>query len=202
MANLAGTDLLVATGNSGKLEEFRALLGPFGVTLTSMAELGLNEPEETEFGFAGNALLKARAGAAASGMVTLADDSGLVVFGLGGAPGIYSADWAECGSGRDFGAAMAKTWGLLEAVTGSSIKLAEFRCVLALVWPDGQEKVFDGRLGGQIVWPKRGKLGHGYDPFFQPTGFDRTLGEVAAAEKNRISHRADAIRALISECFT
>lgn len=196
-----GSRLLVATGNKGKLAEFQALLAPFGVEILGLKDFGLGEPEETERSFAGNALVKARAGAKGSGLVTLADDSGLEVQALGGAPGIYTADWAEGASGRDFGRAMRKTLGMLQAV-GPGPFPAAFCCTLAVAEPDGAEMVVAGRCEGQIVWPMRGALGHGYDPIFQPRGMDRTFGEIAEDEKNRISHRADAFRKLVAECFT
>ncbi len=202
MRALAGKTLLVATGNTGKLVEISSLLSPFGVVLVSLADVGLSEPEETEHSFAGNALLKARAGAKGSGLIALADDSGLEVEALGGAPGIYTADWAEGAKGRDFGRAMAKTWGLLEAVSAPAPRLAAFCCTLALVWPDGDEAVFAGRIAGEIVWPKRGAQGHGYDPIFVPDGYEQTFGEMDEAVKNRISHRADAFGKLMKECFT
>lgn len=197
-----GTRLLVATGNRGKMAEFSSLLSPFGLILVSLTDLDLGEPEETERSFAGNALLKARAGAKASGLLTLADDSGLEVDALGGAPGIYTADWAEGARGRDFGRAMEKTWGLLEAVRAVAPRKAQFRCTLALVDPNGSEQVFEGRVAGQIVWPRRGSLGHGYDPIFVPDGHDQTFGEMEDVVKNRISHRADAFAKLTKECFT
>ena len=198
----AGERLLVATGNRGKLAEISALLARYGVSVVSLTELGLTEPEETEFSFAGNALLKARAGAAASGLVTLADDSGLEVQELGGAPGIYTADWAEGAKGRNFGRAMEKTLGLLQAVGAAAPHRAAFCCTLALVWPDGAERVFAGRVEGQIVWPMRGDQGHGYDPIFVADGYWETFGEMDAAVKNKISHRAEAFAKLIEECFT
>ena len=198
----AGETLLVATGNRGKLAEISALLQPFGVLVVSLSELGLAEPEETEFSFSGNALLKARAGAAASGLVTLADDSGLEVQALGGAPGIYTADWAEGAKGRNFGRAMEKTWGLLQAIKAAPPHKATFCCTLALVRPEGAEQVFAGRVEGQIVWPMRGAQGHGYDPIFMPDGHLETFGEMDDVVKNKISHRADAFAKLIKECFT
>ncbi len=196
-----GSRLLVATGNRGKLAEFQALLSPFGVEILGLKDFGLGEPEETERSFAGNALVKARAGAKGSGLVTLADDSGLEVAALGGAPGIYTADWAEGSGARDFGRAMTKTWGMLQAV-GPGPYRAAFCCTLAIVEPGGVELVVAGRCAGQIVWPMRGELGHGYDPIFVPEGQDRTFGEIGEDEKNRISHRADAFRKLVAECFT
>jgi XTP/dITP diphosphohydrolase len=132
----------------------------------------------------------------------LADDSGLEVQALGGAPGIYTADWAEGAEGRDFGRAMEKTWGLLEAVQAPAPRKAAFCCTLALVRPDGAEQVFAGRVEGQIVWPMRGAQGHGYDPIFMPDGYLETFGEMDEALKNKISHRADAFAKLIEDCFT
>ena len=200
--SLRGQKLLVATGNAGKLAEFNALLAPFGTTVLSLRDLGLAEPEETEFSFAANATLKARAATRASGLPALADDSGLSVEALGGLPGIYTADWAERGRGRDFDQAMCKTWSMLQAVRQKPPLTAVFHCVLVLAWPTGRHVVFDGRLAGQIVWPKRGAFGHGYDPIFQPDGYDVTMGELPIAEKNRISHRADAVRKFTASCFT
>jgi XTP/dITP diphosphohydrolase len=200
--NLRGQKLLIASGNAGKLDEFRALLAPYGTEVLSLKDLGLGEPEETEVSFAGNARLKARAACKASGLPALADDSGLSVAALGGAPGIYTADWAERSAGRDFDHAMGKTWGLLQGVGGRPPWVAAFHCVLALVWPDGRDMVFHGQLTGQIVWPRRGLLGHGYDPIFQPDGHLVTMGEMTAEEKNQISHRADAVRKFTAACFT
>lgn len=196
-----GSRLLVATGNKGKLAEFQALLRPFDIEILGLKDFGLGEPEETERSFAGNALVKARAGARGSGLITLADDSGLEVAALGGAPGIYTADWAEGSSGRDFKRAMSKTWALLQSM-GPGPYPAAFCCTLAIVEPDGAEQVVAGRCEGQIVWPMRGAEGHGYDPIFMPQGHDRTFGEIPEDEKNRISHRADACRKLVEECFT
>lgn len=202
MHTLRGVDLLVATGNAGKMAEFSHLLAPFGTRLRSLTDLALSEPEETEYSFVGNSRLKARAGALATGLPTLADDSGLVIAELGGAPGLYTADWAESGTGRDFRVAMAKTWGLLQAVRATPPINATFCCVLALIWPDGGEQVFEGRLEGQIVWPMRGSSGHGYDPIFQPAGHARTMGEMNCFEKNQISHRSIAVGKFMQECFT
>ena len=194
--------ILLATGNRGKLAEFSALLEPFGARVTSLADLGLGEPAETAASFIGNARIKAHAGALASGLPTLADDSGLVVDALGGAPGIYTADWAEVGQGRDFAVAMAKTWGLLEAVRAEEPRRAQFRCTLVLAWPDGHDEGFEGRAEGRIVWPMRGAFGHGYDPIFVPEGHDMTFGEMAPEVKNRLSHRAVAFARLVEGCFT
>lgn len=194
--------LVVATHNRGKLEEIRALIAPFGVEVVSAGELGLPEPEETETTFVGNARIKARAAVAATGKPVLADDSGITIDALGGAPGVYTADWAQVPGGRDFVKAMRDTWAKLEAIEAPAPRQAQFRCTLVLAWPDGHDEVFEGVVPGQIVWPMRGVEGHGYDPIFQPDGRDITFGEMAAEEKNRISHRALAFRKLVEECFT
>ncbi len=199
---LTGASLVVATHNRGKLEEMRALFAPHGVQVVSAAELGLAEPEETENTFVGNARIKARAAVLATGKPALSDDSGITIDALGGAPGVYTADWAQTPTGRDFNKAMVETWARLEAAGAPAPRKAQFRCTLVLAWPDGDERVFEGEVAGQIVWPMRGAEGHGYDPIFQPDGYDITFGEMAAAEKNRISHRSVAIRKLMAGCFT
>jgi XTP/dITP diphosphohydrolase len=198
---LDSRQLVVATHNSGKLEEIRHLLAPYSVEVLSAGELGLPEPEETEDTFLGNARIKAHAAAAASGLPALADDSGIEVDALGGAPGVHTADWAETPQGRDFVRAMTRTWDALEAAKAPYPRTARFRCTLVLAWPDGHEEVFEGRIEGQCVWPMRGEQGHGYDPMFQPTGKDTTLGEMDRWEKNRISHRGDAFRKLVAACL-
>ncbi|MBL4929068.1 RdgB/HAM1 family non-canonical purine NTP pyrophosphatase [Fuscibacter oryzae] len=198
----AGSSLVIATHNRGKLEEMQALFAPYGVKVVSAAELGLAEPEETESTFVGNARIKARAAVLATGMPALADDSGITIDALDGAPGVYTADWAQTPNGRDFHKAMVETWAKLEAVGAPTPRKAQFRCTLVLAWPDGDERIFEGDVSGQIVWPMRGAEGHGYDPIFQPDGYDITFGEMVGAEKNRISHRSDAFRKLIVECFT
>ncbi len=201
MRRFAGDRLLVATHNAGKLAEIADLLLPFAVTVVSAAELRLPEPAETESTFVGNARIKAHAGARASGLPSLADDSGISVDALDGAPGVYTADWAEAPGGRDFVQAMARTWALLETVSAPYPRRAQFRCTLVLAWPDGHEEVFDGLMAGQVTWPMRGDQGHGYDPIFQPDGFDVTFGQMDRWEKNKISHRADAFRKLVEGCF-
>lgn len=193
---------MLATHNSGKVEEMVALLEPFGVVVRSAAEFGLAVPEETETSFVGNARLKAHAAARATGLPSLADDSGITVDALNGEPGVYTADWAEVDGGRDFLFAMTKTRDLvLQSGTGEPYR-AQFRCTLVLAWPDGHDEVFEGCVSGILVWPLRGKLGHGYDPMFQPDGYTETFAEMASGEKNAISHRADAFRLLVSACFT
>ena len=193
--------LVVATHNRGKLEEIADLLAPFPVEIVSAASLGLREPVETETTFLGNARIKAHAAAKASGLPALADDSGIEVDGLGGAPGVYTADWAETPRGRDFVHAMRRTWEALEAADAPHPRTARFRCTLVLAWPEGHDEVFEGRIEGRCVWPMRGEQGHGYDPMFQPDGYAITLGEMDRWEKNRISHRGDAFRKMVAACL-
>ena len=176
----------------------------------SAADLGLPEPEETGTSFAENALIKARS-AAASGFVALSDDSGLEVAALGGRPGVYTADWAErqwfegeAGkewAGRDWYMAMGKVEGMLSAMGPDVDRSASFVCTLALVWPDGEELVVEGRAHGSLTWPPRGALGFGYDPVFVPTGSDLTYAEIDPAQKHAISHRADAFAKLVVAAF-
>jgi XTP/dITP diphosphohydrolase len=195
-----GKELLVATHNKGKLEEIAYLLKPYGIHCIGAAEMNLPEPAETETTFVGNARIKAHAAVKATGLPALADDSGIEVDGLGGAPGVYTADWAETPDGRDFVQAMTRTWGALEAASAPYPRTARFRATMVLAWPDGHDEVFAGKVEGQVVWPMRGAEGHGYDPMFQPNGHDITFAEMDTAEKNRISHRADAFRKLVA-CF-
>lgn len=201
MRKFSGGRLVVATHNKGKLEEISALLEPFAVNVVSAGALGLAEPAETESTFIGNARIKAHFAAKAAGLPALADDSGITVDGLDGAPGVYTADWAETPTGRDFVMAMTRTWEALEAAGAPYPRTAQFRCTLVMAWPDGHDEVFEGVMPGQVVWPMRGDQGHGYDPIFQPEGFDVTFGEMDRWEKNRISHRADAFRKLVAGCF-
>jgi XTP/dITP diphosphohydrolase len=193
--------LLVATHNRGKLEEIAALLAPYPVRVLSAADLGLAQPPETEDTFLGNARIKAHAAARASGLPALADDSGIEVDALGGAPGVHTADWAETATGRDFVRAMTRAWEALERTRAPHPRTARFRCTLVLAWPDGHEEVFEGKIEGKCVWPMRGDQGHGYDPMFQPDGYTVTLGEMDRWAKNRISHRADAFRKLVASCL-
>ncbi|MBL3568270.1 non-canonical purine NTP pyrophosphatase, RdgB/HAM1 family [Rhodovulum sulfidophilum] len=198
MRRFDGKTLLVATHNSGKLEEIADLLKPFGISVTGAADHALPEPEETEDTFVGNARIKAHAAAKATGLPALADDSGLAVDALDGAPGVYTADWAETGSGRDFPMAMEKVWTKLEEANAPEPRTAQFCCTFVLAWPDGHDEVFEGRMPGRIVWPMRGDQGHGFDPIFQPEGYDITFGEMDRWEKNKISHRARAFEKLVS----
>jgi XTP/dITP diphosphohydrolase len=193
--------LLIATHNQGKLDEIRALLSPYGVTVVGAAEMGLPEPEETETNFVGNARIKAHAAAAATGLPALSDDSGIEIDALGGAPGVYTADWAETPQGRDFGMAMTRAHDELEAANAPHPRTARFCCTLVLAWPDGHDEVFPGAMPGHVTWPMRGDQGHGYDPVFIPEGYDITLGEMDRWEKNKISHRADAFAKFVAGCF-
>jgi len=187
--------LVVASHNPGKVEEIADLVAPFGVETVSARRLALPEPEETGDSFEANAALKAHAAAAASGLPALADDSGLVVPALDGAPGIYSARWA--GPGKDFGMAMAR----VESELADRDRSAVFVAVLALTWPDGHAELFRGEAPGRLVWPPRGDRGFGYDPMFVPVGGTLTFGEMEPADKHRISHRARAFAALAAACF-
>ncbi|MFT4014936.1 MAG: RdgB/HAM1 family non-canonical purine NTP pyrophosphatase [Paracoccus sp. (in: a-proteobacteria)] len=196
MRKLTEKKILIATHNKGKLQEFRALMAPFGIQVTSAGEMGLSEPAETEDSFVGNARIKARAAMRATGLPVLADDSGITVDGLDGAPGVYTADWAETPNGRDFMQAMTRTWNQLDARNVPLPRTAQFRATLLLLWPDDHEEIFEGIAPGHLVWPPRGVQGHGYDPIFVPEGHDRTFAEMTADEKNAISHRADAFRKL------
>jgi XTP/dITP diphosphohydrolase len=191
----AGERLVVASHNPGKVVEIEALLKPFGVITVGAAALGLPEPEETGASFEENAVLKARAAAETSRLPALADDSGLVVPALGGAPGIYSARWA--GSDKDFRAAMER----VQRELGDRDRRAHFVAVLALAWPDGAIACFRGEVHGRLAWPPRGERGFGYDPIFVPDGHDRTFGEIDSDEKHRISHRARAFAQLVRACF-
>lgn len=185
--------LVAATHNAGKVRELRALLAPHGFEIRSAGELGLAEPDETELTFSGNALIKARAAAEASGLPALSDDSGLEVEGLGGMPGVHSAIWA--GEPRDFGRAMEKVRQELEEV-GATTDRARFVCALALVWPDGSAEVFEGEVKGRLVFPPRGDRGFGYDPIFIADGETETFGEMDPDRKHQMSHRADAFAKL------
>lgn len=196
-----GDRLLVATHNKGKLEEMTHLLQPFGVTVVGAGEMNLPEPEETEDTFVGNARIKAHAAAKATGLPALSDDSGITIDALDGAPGVYTADWAETGNGRDFMMAMTRAHTELEAKNAPYPRRAQFRCTLVLAWPDGHDEVFEGVMPGQLVWPIRGKDGFGYDPMFQPDGHEQTCAEMDRWEKNKISHRGQAVVKFVEACF-
>lgn len=181
--------LVAATHNPGKLRELRELMEPLGFEIVSATDLKLAEPDETEPTFTGNAILKARASAQATGMPALSDDSGLAVEALGGAPGIYSARWA--GPGKDFTIAMEKVAHELK-IEGSGNRRAKFVCALAVVWPDGEAVAFEGYVHGHLTFPARGDRGFGFDPIFIADGETLTFGEMEPAKKHAMSHRADA----------
>jgi XTP/dITP diphosphohydrolase len=190
-----GDRLVIASHNQGKVAEISALLTPFAIEAVSAASLGVAEPEETGDSFEANAALKARAAGKATGMPALADDSGLVVPALGGAPGIYSSRWA--GPGKDFRSAMER----VHRELGDRDRSARFVAVLALGWPDGDLELFRGEAAGRLIWPPRGERGFGYDPMFVPEGGVETFGEMEPAQKHKISHRARAFVALVQGCL-
>tara|TARA_B100000989_G_scaffold117218_1_gene86235 strand:+ start:2814 stop:3425 length:612 start_codon:yes stop_codon:yes gene_type:complete len=196
-----GSELVIATHNQGKLEEIRHLFEPFKIRIKGANELNLIEPDETDNTFVGNARIKAHSAAKLSNLPSLADDSGITIDALNGAPGVYTANWAETSSGRDFVYAMEKTHNALTEVDASYPRTAQFRCTLVLAWPDGYDEAFEGVIEGSLVWPMRGDNGHGYDPIFLPNGYSETFGEMDRWEKNKISHRADAFTKLLSGCF-
>lgn len=193
--------LVVASHNEGKVGEIRELLAPFGIETVSAAELELVDVEETGLTFVANAELKALAAARAAGLVALADDSGLAVDALGGDPGIYSARWA--GEPRNFDRAMEQVEAALQAkgATTPDGRRAYFVAALTLAWPDGHTESVEGRVSGHLIWPPRGENGFGYDPMFQPDGYDVTFGEMDPEAKRAISHRADAFQKLLDLCF-
>ena len=203
---LGSGSLVIATHNAGKLKEISALLEPHGVKCLSAGSLGLPEPAETGTTFVQNALIKARASAEASGLVALADDSGLSVDALDGRPGVYTADWAERqwfegDPGRDWYMAMGKVEGMLQEKCADAPRSCAFHCVLALAWPDGEYAVYEGKAPGTLTWPPRGTMGFGYDPVFVPVGREQTFAELDPEEKHAISHRADAFAKLVAEQF-
>jgi XTP/dITP diphosphohydrolase len=189
-----GARLVIASHNQGKVREIRELVLPFGIDIVSAGELGLPEPEETGTTFAANAELKARAAAEAARLPALADDSGLVVPALDGAPGIYSARWA--GPSKDFSQAMQR---VETALGGNPDRRAAFVCALAVAWPGDGVRGFEGQVDGSLVWPPRGARGFGYDPMFLPDGGSLTFGEMEPTAKHAISHRAIAFRRLVDD---
>jgi XTP/dITP diphosphohydrolase len=191
----AGHRLVIASHNPGKVEEIAALLAPFAVETIPAGALGIPEPEETGDSFEANAALKARAAAEASGQPALADDSGLVVPALGGAPGVYSARWG--GPAKDFRVAMER----VHRELGDKDRSARFVAVLALAFPGDREELFRGEVEGSLTWPPRGDRGFGYDPIFIPQGATLTFGEIDPVEKHRVSHRARAFAKLVERYF-
>ncbi len=201
MRKFDGKQLVIASHNAGKLREIAELLAPFGVKVSSAGDHNLDEPDETEDTFAGNARIKAHFAAQATGLPALSDDSGITVDGLDGAPGVYTADWAETPKGRDFPMAMEKVWSKLEECNAPFPRTAAFYATLCLAWPDGHDEVFEGRVVGEVVWPMRGENGFGFDPVFLPNGEVKTFGEMDPAKKHAMSHRNDAFSKLVKGCF-
>ncbi len=189
-------ELVLASHNKGKLVEIRELVEGYDLDISSAADYDLSEPEETETTFEGNARIKAHYCAKQTGKLSISDDSGLEIAALDGAPGVYTADWAETENGRDFYMAMEKTRVALIGKTAPF--LANFTSVLCLAWPDGRDMVFRGEVHGHLEFPPRGKMGFGYDPVFVPEGYTNTFAELPAEVKNKISHRARAFEALLA----
>ena len=212
MRKLETRTIVVASHNAGKIAEIADLIGPFGFSAKSAAELKFEEPDETGTTFEENAAIKALASARVSGLPALSDDSGLVVDALDGAPGVYTANWAEREDGsRDFVMAMEKVEKALadRGATTPEQRSGRFVSVLCLAWPDGHTEMFRGEVKGTIVWPPRGNKGFGYDPVFQPEGFETTFGEMTAEEKHgwkpgdqqALSHRARAFKLFVETCL-
>ncbi|MGB0960432.1 MAG: RdgB/HAM1 family non-canonical purine NTP pyrophosphatase [Halocynthiibacter sp.] len=201
MRKFNGDTLIIASHNQGKIREIGALLKPFGVTVKSAGDFDLEEPEETEDTFAGNARIKAHFAAKATGHPALSDDSGLMVDALDGAPGVYTADWAETPNGRDFPMAMEKVQKLLDDKAAAEPRNASFNCTLCIAWPDGHDEVFNGQTHGHLTWPMRGDHGFGFDPVFIPNGHSQTFGEMTPEEKQPLTHRAAAFKLLVEGCF-
>lgn len=212
MRKLDTRTIVVASHNKGKIAEIAELIGPFGFSAKSAAELNFEEPDETGTTFEENAAIKALASAKASGLPALSDDSGLVIDALDGAPGVYTANWAETPDGtRDFAMAMEKVEKALadKGVTDPKDRAARFVSVLCLAWPDGHTEMFRGEIEGTVVWPPRGTAGFGYDPVFQPEGFDTTFGEMPSEQKHgwkpgdatALSHRARAFKLFVESCL-
>ena len=212
MRKLDTKTIVVASHNAGKIREIQDLIGPFGFTAKSAAELKFDEPDETGTTFEENATIKALASAKASSLPALSDDSGLVVDALGGDPGVYTANWAETADGtRDFAMAMEKVEKALaeRGATTPDSRTARFVSVLCLAWPDGHTELFRGEVEGAVTWPPRGTQGFGYDPVFQPEGYDQTFGEMSAEEKHgwkpgdaeALSHRARAFKLFVETCL-
>ncbi|MDE1993679.1 MAG: RdgB/HAM1 family non-canonical purine NTP pyrophosphatase [Rhizobiaceae bacterium] len=212
MRKLDTKTIVVASHNAGKIREIQDLIGPLGFTAKSAADLNFIEPDETGTTFEENATIKALASAHASGLPALSDDSGLVIDALGGDPGVYTANWAETADGtRDFAMAMQKVETALEKAGAMSpeSRSARFVSVLCLAWPDGHTELFRGEVEGTVVWPPRGTQGFGYDPVFQPQGYETTFGEMSAEQKHgwkpgepqALSHRARAFKTFVETCL-
>ncbi len=212
MRKLDTRTIVVASHNKGKIAEIADLIGPFGFSAKSAAELQFEEPDETGTTFEDNAAIKALASAKASGLPALSDDSGLVIDALDGAPGVYTANWAETADGtRDFDMAMKKVEDALQerGATEPPARSCRFVSVLCLAWPDGHTEFFRGEIEGTVAWPPRGASGFGYDPIFQPQGYQTTFGEMSAQDKHgwkpgdaqALSHRARAFKKFVETCL-
>ena len=212
MRKLDTKTIVVASHNAGKIAEIAELIGPLGFSAKSAAELSFDVPDETGTTFEENAAIKALASAEKSGLPSLADDSGICVDALDGQPGVYTADWAETSDGsRDFAMAMEKVENALaeKGATAPEQRTARFVCVLCLAWPDGHTETFRGEVEGTLIWPPRGDKGFGYDPIFQPEGYDKTFGELTSDEKHgwkpgdaqALSHRARAFKLFVETCL-
>ena len=212
MRKLDTKTIVVASHNAGKIREIAELIGPFGFSAKSAAELKFEEPDETGTTFEENAAIKALASAKASGLPALSDDSGIVIDALDGAPGVYTANWAEREDGsRDFQMAMEKVEKALEerSATRPEQRSCRFVSVLCLAWPDGHTEMFRGEVEGTVAWPPRGIQGFGYDPVFQPRGYDITFGEMSSDQKHgwkpgepeALSHRARAFKRFVETCL-
>lgn len=198
---LSNCPLVLATHNPGKIREITALLAPYGIETKSAADFDLEGPDETENTFEGNARLKARYSAKATGLPALADDSGIEVDGLDGAPGVYTADWAETPDGRDYLVAMARVWRELDDRNVSEPRTARFVSTFCVYWPDGLEAFYRGSVEGRLIWPIRGDNGFGFDPMFVPNGQSQTFGEMPPEKKQYLSHRTAAFAAFKAGCL-
>ncbi len=198
---LRESNLVLATHNEGKLKEYAQLLADRGLSIETSAALGIQAPEETGKSLEINARLKAVNAARRSGLSAIAEDSGLEVQALAGAPGVHTADWAETEQGRDYSMAMRRVWEALEEKQTPHPRLAKFRTVICVAWTETNTEMYRGKVEGQLIWPPRGSSGFGYDPIFQPFGSQKTFGQMTSAEKNAISHRSMALRAFFKSCF-
>lgn len=201
MRALDNSQIVLATNNRGKIQEYQNLLLKYQVSVVSMGSVGVQSPPETESTFEGNAKIKAENAMLRSGMIAVADDSGLEVEALENALGVATADYAEDVSGRDYNAAMQRLWCELEDTGVSLPRRASFRTVICVIWTDGECYFFNGKVNGSLVWPPRGESGFGFDPMFIPDGSELTFAEMSVAEKSAISHRGKALKSLAENCF-
>ncbi len=203
MRKFNGTSIVLATHNQGKFEEMKKLFDHIkDISIYSPKDFDLNEPREVGQTYVENARIKAKYSSEMTGLISLSDDSGIEIDSLDGAPGVFTADWAETKKGRDFDYAMKKVWDALEAKRASIPRKAQFCCTLVMVWPDKHEEIFEGFAEGTLTWPGRGSNGHGFDPIFIPKDHEITYAEMDRWEKNSISHRAIAFEKMFNQCFT